>query len=372
MEGFAGGFLNIIIFLLMLAVLVLVHELGHFLTARSLGIAVEEFGLGFPPRARVLFERDGVKYTLNWLPIGGFVRFGGEGETLYGAGGSLAAAAAWKKILVLLAGPLMNLLLAYVIYAGLLFINGVPKPIDGITISQIIPGTPAAQAGFQPNDILLSLGNTTIRTNTTVVHKVAEANRNQPITAVILRNGQQQTLTVTPGPWTDPQTGTQYPLGFGFSYVPRVQIEKVGPFGALIAGVQQIWKTLQNFVAAISQLIGGFLGLNERPAGGVTGPIGMARGTSEVIQRYGATGFAEWTALISLNLFLFNLLPIPALDGSHIFFALIEMARRGKRIPPEREALVHAVGFAMLMGLMLVVTVSDVARWIGGGSALGQ
>lgn len=367
-----GENVTLIIFLVMLAVLVLVHELGHFLTARRLGIAVEEFGIGFPPRAKVLFERKGVKYTLNWLPIGGFVRFGGEGETLYGAGGSLAAAAPWKKILVLLAGPLMNLLLAYLIYSSLLLYTGVPKQIGGIEIGEVISNTPAARAGFQQNDVLLTLGGSTIGTDTNVVRNVAEQNKGKPTEAKIIRSGQEQTLTVTPGPWTDPKSGKQYPTGFGFSYSPRVEIARVGPFGALIAGAQQTWDVLVRFVSSLGQLIGGLLGFAPPVQGGVTGVVGMARGTGEVIQRFGFVGLAEWTALISLNLFLFNLLPIPALDGSHILFALVEMARRGKKIPPEKEALVHAIGFAMLMGLMVIVTVSDVANWIGGAPALGQ
>src|SRR6476659_7515359 len=108
-----SGIVTLVAFLLMLGLLVLVHELGHFMTAIWLGIKVDEFGIGYPPRAVTLFERNGVKYTLNWLPIGGFVRFGGEGETLYGVG-SLASAAPWKKMAVLFAGPLMNLLLAFV------------------------------------------------------------------------------------------------------------------------------------------------------------------------------------------------------------------------------------------------------------------
>lgn len=374
--------MTLIIFLVMLAVLVLVHELGHFLTARALGIAVEEFGIGFPPRAKVLFERDGVKYTLNWLPIGGFVRFGGEGETLYGAGGSLAAAAPWKKILVLLAGPVMNLLLAYFIYSGLLFangmpamVNGQPKLLPGVEITNVIPDTPSAAAGLQVGDVLLSLDGTAVSATTSdgltsVIRSVAQSNNGQTIEAVIARNGAEQTLKITPGPWVD-TTGEKRTVGFGFGYNARVEIQRTGMFQALVAGAEQTWNTLVRFVSAIGQLIGGLLGFGERPQGGVTGVVGMARGTGEVIERYGFTGFWEWMALISLNLFLFNLFPIPALDGSHILFALVELVR-GRRIPPEREAMVHAIGFAMLMGLMVIVTVSDVANWLGGAPALGQ
>src|SRR5690349_12955700 len=136
-----SGVVTLVAFLLMLGLLVLVHELGHFLTAVWLGIKVDEFGIGYPPRAVTLFERNGVKYTLNWLPIGGFVRFGGEGETLYGVG-SLASAAPWKKILVLVAGPLMNLVLAFVIFGSLFAVNGVPA--DGAKLDKVYAGTPAA------------------------------------------------------------------------------------------------------------------------------------------------------------------------------------------------------------------------------------
>lgn len=370
MEGFASGFVTLFVFLAMLAVLVLVHELGHFLTARRLGIRVEEFGIGFPPRAKTLFVHDGVKYTLNWLPIGGFVRFGGEGESVYGVG-SLAAAAPWKKILVLLAGPLMNLLLAYVIFTGLVMANGVPTQLNGIEVRDVMPNTPAATAGFQEGDLLLKLGDTVIGQDPSVVRSIAQANTGKALAASVERNGQNITLSVTPGPWTATD-GTSYPSGYGFSYQARFINERVSVPEAFVQGFEQTFQALGRFLAALGELVGGLFGAAPMPAGGVTGIVGMARGTGEVIERFGLPGFWEWMALISLNLFLFNLLPIPALDGSHIVFSLIEMARRGKKIPPEKEALVHAIGFFMLMGLVLIVTVSDVANWIGGAPALGQ
>src|SRR3954470_23391109 len=151
-----SGVVTLVAFLLMLGLLVLVHELGHFLTAVWLGIKVDEFGIGYPPRAVTLFERNCVKYTLNWLPIGGFVRFGGEGETLYGVG-SLSAAAPWKKILVLVAGPLMNLVLAFVIFGSLFAVNGIPTAGAGAEVSTVFENTPAAAAGFQAGDIMQSV-----------------------------------------------------------------------------------------------------------------------------------------------------------------------------------------------------------------------
>jgi regulator of sigma E protease len=368
LEALPSGLVTLVAFLAMLALLVLVHELGHFLTAVWLGIRVEEFGFGYPPRALVLFERKGVKYTLNWLPIGGFVRFGGEGEQIYGVG-SLSAAAPWRKILVLLAGPLMNLVLAMAIFTGLFLARGVPTVFDGARLDTIYPGTPAGVAGFQTGDLLLELGGQPVGTELGRIREIAEANPGTPIEAVVDRAGERLTLSVTPGPWE--YEGSRSDIGFGFSYGPNLQNVPANLFTAVTTGVTYTFDVLARFIDGLSQMLQGLLGLNPMPPGGVAGVVGIARGTGEVIERDGLFGFWQWTALISLNLFLVNLLPIPALDGSHILFSLIEVVRRGKKIPPEREAMVHAVGFMMLMGLMVIITVSDVAQWIGGAPVLG-
>jgi len=367
-ENLLSGTLTILAFLVMLGLLVLVHELGHFLTAIWLGIKVEEFGFGFPPRALVLFERNGVRYTLNWLPIGGFVRFGGEGETVYGVG-SLSAAAPWKKIAVLLAGPLMNLFLAFVIFSALFGVKGVPA--NGARIDTVYPNTPAAAAGFQTGDILLEIDGRAVGRYINMISQAAQRNPGVPINVVVQRGEQQVTLQVTPGPWTTPE-GERRAVGFGFGYRQNPQIVPANIPTAISTGFESTWEVLGSFIGGISQALGGLFGLNAPPPGGVTGIVGIARGTGEVIERGGLPGFWQWTAFISLNLFLVNLLPIPALDGSHIMFSLLEVIRRGKKIPPEREALVHAIGFMALMGLMLIITVSDVANWIGGAPALGR
>ncbi|MEN9935765.1 MAG: hypothetical protein RLZZ387_2344 [Chloroflexota bacterium] len=368
LEAIPSGLVTLVAFLVMLALLVLVHELGHFLTAVWMGIKVEEFGFGYPPRALVLFERKGVKYTLNWLPIGGFVRFGGEGETLYGVG-SLAAASPWKKILVLVAGPLMNLVLAMAIFASLFMVRGIPTVFDGAVIDTIYPTTPAAVAGFQSGDLLLELGGVQIGSDLSRIRGVAEDNPNRAIPAVVERGGERVELSVVPGPWE--YNGNRSAVGFGFSYGPNVQNMPASLPTAIGAGITHTFDVLARFIDGLGQMLKGLLGLNPMPPGGVAGVVGIARGTGEIIERDGMFGFLQWTALISLNLFLVNLLPIPALDGSHILFSLIEVVRRGKKIPPEREAMVHAVGFMMLMGLMVIITVSDVAQWIGGAPVLG-
>ncbi len=367
-ESFFSGFVTLFAFLAMLGLLVLVHELGHFLTAIWMGIKVEEFGLGYPPRARVLFERNGVKYTLNWLPIGGFVRFGSEGESIYGVG-SLAAAAPWRKILVLVAGPLMNLVLACAIFIGLYMAQGVPTAFDGARLSTIYADTPAARAGFQNGDILVELNGQPIGTTPSMMTQIGKDNVGKPIPAVVERAGQRVTLTVTPGQWRDEKQEEH--IGFGFAYGPNVRNVQSGLFNAITSGISHTFLVLAAFLDGLRTLLLSLFGLAQAPEGGVTGVVGMARGTGEIIQSDGLVGFLRWTALISLNLFLINLLPIPALDGSHIVFSLIEIVRRGKKVPPDKEAMVHAFGFVVLMGLMVLITISDVANWLRGGSVLG-
>lgn len=363
-------------FLLMLGLLVVIHELGHFLTAVWLGIKVDEFGIGFPPRALTLLERNGVKYTLNWLPLGGFVRFAqngdGASDPLYGAGGTLAAAPPWRRIIVMVAGPLMNLLLAMLIFAVLFATLGVPTP-TGQAISQVFPDTPAEQAGFRPGDELRTLDGRSVE-DPTVIGQVARANPGRPVTATVLRDGEEVTLVVVPGPWTSPE-GKSFESGFGFSYGPRLEQVQVGPLAAAWRGVTYSLELTGRMVQALAGLPASILGLfspEPSPEGGPIGPVGIARATGEVIQQPG--GFAAFwnlAAVLSLNLFLLNLLPIPALDGSHIIFALVEWLRGGKKVPPEKEALVHAIGFAALMGLMLLITVNDVLNAIRGLPVLG-
>ncbi|NJN16709.1 MAG: site-2 protease family protein [Oscillochloris sp.] len=363
-------------FLLMLALLVVVHELGHFLTALWMGINVEEFGIGYPPRAMTMFERNGVKYTLNWLPLGGFVRFAGSADGsqdgIYGVG-SLAAAPPWRKILVMVSGPLMNFVLAIVIFAVIFAVAGVPTPTGSQQIGIVFEGTPAAAAGIQPGDELISLNGVAV-TESDVIATTAQNNPAQPVEAVVVRDGEELTLSVTPGPWTAPD-GTPYESGFGFSYGPTVEVVQVGPLTAISRGFTHTFELTGAMLEALAQLpasIAGIFSPEPSPAGEPIGPVGIARATGEVIQQPGGfLAFWNLTAILSLNLFILNLLPIPALDGSHIIFALVEWVRGGKKVPPEKEALVHAMGFVALMGLMLVITINDVINAFQGTPVLG-
>lgn len=361
-------FVTLLVFIGMLVVLVFVHELGHFLVALLMKIKVDEFGIGYPPHAVTLFERNGVRYTLNWLPLGGFVRFAGEDNSVYGVG-SLAEAHPWRKIPVMFAGPLMNLLLAMIIFAAVFAFAGIPRAI-GQHISEVYEATPAAQAGFQTDDILVSLNEQPVENNQ-VINEIGKANTNQEVTATVLRDGETVELTVVPGPWTTPD-GQSFESGFGFSYVPEIEVVHTRSiFGAIGASIVHTGQILVRMVEGLLSLVGSLFQVSDAPQGGVAGPIGIARATGEIIDRGGLLAFWNWMALISINLFVLNLLPIPALDGSHILFSLIEWVRGGKKVPPEKEAMVHAFGFIALMGLIVLVSVSDVINAIQGVSVLG-
>lgn len=203
-----------------------------------------------------------------------------------------------------------------------------------------------------------------------IIEPITRTKTGQPLSAVVERDGQQLTLTVIPGPWSTPD-GQQFQSGLGISYGPIVTNEPAGLPRAIVAAVTYTGEILMRMLQGFGALLGGLFGLNEAPAGGVAGPLGIARATGEVIDQGGLPGFWNWTAVLSLNLFILNLLPIPALDGSHIMFSLIEWIRGGKKVPPEKEALVHAIGFATLMALMLLITVSDVLNAISGNPVLG-
>ena len=341
-----------------LGFLIVIHEIGHYWVGRKMGIKIEEFGIGLPPRAKVLFVRKGIPFTLNWLPLGGFVRFAGE-ESGFDDPDSLMSAPPRRRIPVLAAGVIANVLVAMLLFGLIFMIWGQPQP-DSVSIANV--DEYAASVGFQPNDRVVSINNTPI-TEISQIRDLVQANRDQPMLVVVERSGVVQTLNAAP--IQRPETGT-YQFGIGLDYT----LERVNPLQALWKGVTHSFVLLADMFLGFAALIGGLIGLNPAPEGGVAGPVGIARITGEVAKD-GWRAYLNLTAVLSLNLALINILPIPALDGSRIVFALIEAVRR-KKIPPEREAVVHAVGMMLLLGLMLVITVSDVHNVITGAPPIAM
>jgi len=352
-----------------LGFLIFIHELGHFLAARWMGVRVLEFGFGYPPRMVKLFERDGVEYTLNWLPFGGFVRMAGEdGDD--DDPHALPNVAPWRRIIVMVAGPFMNLVTAVVIFAGLMM-AGVPTYIGDpdkalVQIAAVAPDSPAEQAGLQAGDVILAIDGQPITGIENVVAAI-KSNAGREISLTIRRGEEEITTSLRPRlpeeiPPGQGATGVQIQPYIGEG---DIQLVRYGPLQALVGGVQQTWNTIVLMLAGLAQMIRGLISPDvPAPEGGVGGLVAIGRITAEVA-RQGWRDLLNLTAFLSINLAILNLLPIPALDGGRIVFALAEMISR-RRIPPEKEALIHMAGFVVLIGLMLIITFMDISNWIAG------
>lgn len=376
-------------FLALLLVLVVIHEFGHFLAAKAFGIKVLEFGIGFPPKAWTYLRRGDTEYTLNWLPIGGFVRLLGEEDPSDPR--SLAAAPRWKRLTVMFAGVFMNLVVAVVLMAAG-FMMPRDRSLSMAQVSEVSPGSPAAAAliegsmrdgsepaqGLQPGDIVLEVEGREIK-NTSELVFANRLNLGEVQHWVINRGG--STLTAEVYARWDPPAG-QGPTGIRIS-APATCIEFADdgtctraellypytesvwypPWEAFPKGAQSLVDTMRLTVNEIRVRINGTSGASvsgDQPA--FTGPVGIADSTGQLIEQEGWRPLIEFAALLSLNLAIFNALPLPMLDGGRMFFVFLEILRGGRRIAPEKEALVHLTGFALLMMGVLVVTYFDIAR----------
>lgn len=358
-----------------LGFLIFVHELGHFVAAIRLGIKVEEFGFGYPPRMLTLFHYKGVPVTLNWLPLGGFVRMAGE-QGNFDAEGSLTQAPPSRKIPVMAAGAFMNLVTAVVLFA-IIAMAGQPDPVGPVTIDEVLANGPAAQA-LKQGDIVLKVDGIAADSPATLRRLVDErAGREVRFDVQSVDDANVTALkTVVVRPRTLQERGNEGALGVRIT-VPTDQVKEIryvdraNPLAAIGQGFQRTFSFAYQMTVGIGILFGSLFGLVPAPQGGMTGPIGITRLTGEIARQGGLIPWLDWTALLSVNLALINLLPLPALDGSRIVFALIEWVRGGKRVPPEREAMVHAIGMMLLLGLMLVISFADVRNWLGGRDAFG-
>lgn len=352
------------------AVIVLVHEFGHFITAKWAGIRVEEFGIGFPPRA-IGIKRGETIYSINWLPLGGFVRMPGEnGETTDAQGapdpGSFSAKPAWKRLIVLLAGVTMNFLLAVALFTTA---HAVGRPDFQPVVGKVVAGSPAQQAGLQNGDLILSVNGQQVHTWTEFKTDVSLAAENAPAGASTvpivlgLRHTAQQptTLTVNALVHTDPQHGH---VGVEVDSHHVIYIREP-LWHAPIGGIQEVGNVLGATGDAIRQVVRGTLPASQA----VSGPVGIvvASGeTASAIPQYGWYPLLFLTGALSLSLAVVNVLPIPALDGGRVLLILIEIARRGKRLSPQREGLINLVGMALLLMLIALVTVSDIGNLFSG------
>lgn len=343
--------MNFLVFLPLLSIMMVVHELGHYITARLSGITVEEFGLGLPPRLWG-FKRKGVIYSINWIPFGAFVKMLGEEDP--NLPGSFASKPRLTRAIVLMAGSAMNFLLAVFAFA-LAFMVGVPTPTDTgpvklVTISQ---DSPAAQAGLQAGDVVESFDGQSL-SGTPEFQQLTQQSLGQPVTLVVNRGGQDVQVTLTPRQSPPPNQGA-----IGVVISGNTVITHAPPWTALKDGGEQAASAVGVTLSIPTMLLNGSVTPQEaRPIG----LPGMAELTAQAVTYATDTGF--WyplfilTGLFSAGLSVTNMLPIPALDGGRLLFVIIEWIR-GRRIPPEREATYHLVGIVLLLALMVVISVND-------------
>jgi len=348
--------LTIVIFIAILVLLILAHELGHFMTAKLSGVKVEEFGIGFPPRL-ISFKRGETVYSLNAIPLGGFTKLLGEEDpTLRG---SLASKSIATRVLVLSAGSLMNILLPIVLFSAAFMIPH-DMLLEKVQVEEVASGSPAQSAGIEPGDTILEINGHPIKNRGDIGYLI-HLNLGSEVN-ILLEKTDFSSKEVNVKPRWNPPEG-QGAIGIVITGVDSTVIRESYPFWkAIPSSITHCWEILVLFR---NEIITWFLGATPQLAG----PIGIAELTGEVAKA-GFSALLEFTALISINLAIINLFPFPGLDGGRLVFVALEWVRRGKRIPPQKEGLVHLIGFIVLIIVIAVVSYYDIIRIIQGESLL--
>ncbi len=337
-----------ILALLLLGVLILAHEAGHFLAARACGIGVQEFAMGMGPLLLKKTSKKGTQFSLRLFPIGGYCQFYGEDEDLPDPR-AFNRQPVWKRVVTVASGPLMNFIVAFLVIV--LYMSAVGLLAVVPNVAQVEPN--AQQAGLMPGDELIAVNGEAV-TDTQMIALAIDESAGESVTLTVLRDGEQMEIAVTP--FYDEELG-RYRAGFTFAqervHVPLLQSI---PFSVSynVESVRLIASTLKNLVFKGE-------GVNE-----VTGPVGTVYVIQEVTQTGGLDVYLELIALISVNLGVVNLLPIPGLDGSRLLFLLVEAIRR-RPVKRELEGAIHAAGFILLMGLMIVLTYKDIMSFFVAG-----
>ena len=352
---------TLILFVVTFTVIIAVHEFGHYLTARLLGMKVLEFAFGFPPRL-FAFRKGGIDYSINAIPFGGFVRILGQDDFAIrqvgeGDPGSFTSKPWWAQAVVLVAGVTMNVVLAMVVLTAA-FALGTAAPTGQVRISEVKAASPAEAAGLRIDDIVRQVDDKDVKSSRDLVLYTRE-HRGVEITLRVDRNG-RPLPPIKAVPRKEPPEG-EGPLGI-------VLEEVLAPAtGGLPQSVGNAWALTVDIVQQIAALPGQIFGGRDVAPDGppeVSGPIGIYNVTKQVSQ-FGPTAVLRLIGVLSINLAVLNIIPFPALDGGRLFFVLVGGIFR-RRLSPQVEAAVHAVGFALLLALLVAVSISDIRRVIGG------
>lgn len=342
--------MSIILTIIVLSVLILVHEWGHFMAARRVGIPVYEFSLGFGYRL-LHYKKNGVVYSLRMFPIGGFVQMAGEQPDDMDNPEGYNNRTPLEKIRVAFAGPFMNFVLAVLIFIYSYAFIGVPTSVKEVIIGGLIAGEPAAEAGLKQDDRILSVDGKEVKSWSEFTAIIQKSN-NKPLELKIDRKGQIIYKTVTPR--KSEQSSTPKIGAYN-----KVIYEKQGVLTSVKLGFVRTYDFTVLMVQSLGMLFSGAASASD-----LAGPVGITVMVGEAAQG-GMLYLLAFMAFLSINLGVLNLLPIPALDGSRIMFAVIEAVRR-KPIAPEKEGFIHWIGFMFLMLLIVLVTYNDIVRLIKG------
>lgn len=361
--------MNILIFIAVIVALIVVHEFGHFVAAKLSGMRVDEFGLGYPPRALLLGKIGETEYTLNWLPFGGFVKIfgedGGEGSRAFGTRPRILQA------IVLIAGVTMNVVFAYVLITSAL-IAGTPRALETkdlttarnveLAVANVLPGSPAAKAGLTPGDSITSAKDSKGEwrdVDPKSFSAFVAASNGETLTLEVKHEGKAETITATPEAGVAKSDPARYALGVEVATIGIVPLS----FGAAIMeGASLTWGAI---VLTAKGLVHFFYGVFTFSAdlSQVSGPVGIA-GVVGSASAEGVGNLLSIMAIISINLALINLIPVPALDGGRLLFVIIESITR-RPIKPSIARAMNTVGFVLLILLMVVITAHDVFRIVG-------
>jgi len=372
--------LGIIIGIIVLVILVAVHELGHGIVARRNGVVLEEFGIGFPPRAWAKKLKNGVLFSLNWLPLGGFVRLQGEHDSA-NKKGDYGAATFWQKTRILLAGVLVNWIVAAALLS-ILALVGLPKIIPNqfsipadtqqvskpVMLSSLVDKYPAAEAGLENGDQVSAINGEAVSSVEDFV-TTTENKKGQMISVSYVRDGQEKIASVQ---LRDTDSAT---FGSRLSQQQSIRATWSAPIVGIVTTGQFTWVTVQGLGQLLGNLVTGLVfqlspnadtrkdaSADLAAAGAsVAGPIGILGTIFPAASKAGPIEVLFLAAIISLTLAVMNTLPIPALDGGRWFVMVIYRLRK-KELTKEREEMIQGTGFLVLISLIILVTIGDVTK----------
>lgn len=346
--------MSLLIFIIALSVLVLVHELGHFIAARKTGVKVEEFGLGLPPR--IIGKKIGeTVYSLNWLPIGGFCKLYGEDGDGKG-NNAFNHKKPWQKLLIVLGGVLMNLVLAVAVFSVVYAITGIPKETDRVKIIGVVENSPAESAGLKVGDWVNKVDDTEVKRSDELTTQVAKDKGKTAKLLVTGEDGTQRNLLVEVR--ENPPEG-EGSMGIAISNTEMVKVPWYRFYEGIAAGFKEAYFWGKIIGGGVVSMIGGlFVGQVPKD---VSGPIGMFQATSAIEKSQGLLAVIHFFGVVSVNLAIVNVLPFPALDGGRIWFVVYEMITK-KKANQKVEMIVNNIGMLVLLGLILVITIGDIMR----------